>query len=191
MMIHQCPHCFIQFQEITELLEHFTAHNGFRRFKCKFCPKWFLYENQLAYHERIGHKDLNKGIICPNCGEKWKTTNSFIGHYRTEHMTDGKAFVCNSCNQMYGTSYRFLSHLRNVHKNELYLCDQCTKSFTISYGLERHTRHYHPNVHKHSYAECGQCFSNLKNFKSYCATAHKLNRTSETLAKNYFLKRKV
>lgn len=174
MVIHKCPHCFTEFHEYVDLLEHFNIHTRLNRFKCRLCSRWFLYRHELPKHM---NKEHNKKyhIACLDCGRTLPNNKILLAHYRTKHMKNDGTYDCYACQKSFTIPHKFTRHLQTVHQKDYFYscqvcgrslssyerlqshllthtgerpfkCDQCTKSYTASSILAKHKRDSHSGI---------------------------------------------
>ena len=147
--MHQCNHCFKPFKSIVELKDHLkdqgsrscrqltTEEPGYFKqpYKCIFCPKKFLLEENKKQHVNILH-------TCEFCNQ---TVTNLRGHILQNHriMVD---YSCDICNGTFSTSYKLTSHIVHYHHpKELYNCRNCDQIFCKLENSLTHSR----VVHKH------------------------------------------
>lgn len=168
MVAHKCPHCFTEFPEYAELLEHFNIHIGMKRYKCRLCTKWFLYQRELPKHVSQDHNEKCR-MTCVDCGKVLQNNRTFLQHYRIKHMTD-RTYECCLCNKSFEISGKFVSHLQVHQKNHTcpvcgkpfsykrlqshlcthtgqrpYACDRCDRSYVSSSHFSKHKKNCHKN----------------------------------------------
>lgn len=176
IVIHECPNCFIDFHEYTDLLEHFNEHFGVKRIKCDLCAKWFLFQRQLTSHVQEEHHNSHQ-LICPDCGKISKSNHNFILHYRAEHMLENDTMHCKLCNKIFTKIVSFMSHLRHEHHSIVYMaenryaCKYCDKHFCCLLQLKKHAA-VHMKERPYPCELCKKAFTRPYNLKSHKMRIH-------------------
>lgn len=157
IVIHKCPHCFIEFHEYVDLLEHFKSHLGLKRIKCNLCRKWFLYQKQLQYHVQTVHRNSFQ-INCPDCGKVSKSSENFQSHYRAEHMKPNDTIICRLGNIKFTKFATFIAHLRTEQKKVLHTRDSSER--------EKHSVVHKPKIQDYPCKWCGKHLPSLAKRKA-------------------------
>ncbi|GAB0091890.1 hypothetical protein DMENIID0001_067960 [Sergentomyia squamirostris] len=143
-------------------------------FKCQKCPREFLCQSGLVYHN--DQHENYKRFICEYCGKgfmDWSTRRSHI--YRA-HLKK-KLFFCHHCGNGYYKKYYLSLHMERTHLKSDHQCEICGTKFSSFTSMRAHFR-----THKKGGA-CDICGKVLKN-----AQTLKRHKESHAGLKNYVCK---
>ena len=182
--IHPCDYCFKPFNAIVKLKEHLTTLSCHQittneelgsikqQFKCKFCLKKFLLEENMKQHVNVLH-------TCEFCNQ---TTTNLKIHILQNHriMVD---YSCDICNGTFSTSEKLRSHIVHYHhlneSNKIYNCTNCDQIFCKSENLQTHSQvvHKHVKIPKKFVCDiCSSVFNKMDNLKQHIANVHHGNK---------------
>ena len=133
-----CQECAMVFSNPSSLCQHKYTHLD-KKFCCRNCNKYFLFESNLAGH-RLKHRH-HPGFQCNHsqngsvCG-KWYFAKSDLAKH--VHMHSGKVYSCYECD--YTTiDIRYLRAHRYTHSDKLkYTCKNCKEMFKHHTQMQRH-----------------------------------------------------
>ena len=175
------------------------------KWKCKYCRKWILYENDENVIKHLSAHRLERKFKCKYCNKIFKRRADVVRHSRTH--TGEKPHKCSICNKGFGTKYCLKTHLR-IHTGELpYKCSFCGKQFRQNSHLTVHWRVHtgdkpyeckvcgkrfgqhstlqvHHRIHQNGKPFICPCCPNKRDFTQ----RHSLQRHIKTVHKEYFIK---
>lgn len=112
-----------------------------RRYKCRYCPKAYLYKASLHKHQYEEHKARRlKGTLAATTTAKSSTT------------AENENFQCHFCGELFETRTMFSKHIYKHDEAKPYECDSCPKRFKMPHALQQHKRVYHAAA-----GTCDQC----------------------------------
>jgi uncharacterized Zn-finger protein len=195
---------FLLFKFYISDIDHQNKDSGkIDRLSCAFCPKRFVFYNDLLRHESTVHtKKAKKTFECLKCHRIFLHQISLRAHYRATshnlesdhkiqtsinnvlqesttadamiHNNNNLYFECGFCGIRMNDASNLRSHERAIHFGERpHACDICGKSFARRHDLKQH-------LLVHSPERTFQCTVCLKTFKSKKGwTKHKRNSHQE------------
>ena len=131
---YESTFCGKRFARTDEYTKHTDAHTGIKRYKCKFCEKFFI-------------SFFNTENTCNHCQKRFSRKDSLITHIRLH--TGEEPFNCTVCHKSFndGSSLRRhkKSHIPKEEKNETFSCHDCGGNFKSYQILYRHKLKEHSN----------------------------------------------
>ncbi|KAG6463458.1 zinc finger protein 2 homolog [Manduca sexta] len=173
-------------QQLNDLLERKSSHNYLNSpFKCQYCYKGFIDEDNLKKHFKAQHDPSRGDVTCEFCQYRYKDKRGLNQHLKShrlkfvcrqckyvsrttynakEHfkMHRGYLHECKDCGKCYEKLSTYLTHMRIHHPAELVWCDLCGEPFIGEFGLNGHKKRAHRDLQFPSdcACRCGARFTN-------------------------------
>lgn len=167
----------------SNLRRHVKSHSETSEQRCEQCCKTFTSSFNLTKHRKI-HEQRNTILLCPHCGEIYKTKHSLDSHIRFKHTESG--MICETCQKRFRDNYAlrrhrqsheetstlemctkcngYFKHLKNhsinckAKKAKELKCDICKVSFSEKKDLSMHIKRKHTTTPKSYQCGCGKSF---------------------------------
>ncbi|XP_028155630.1 gastrula zinc finger protein XlCGF57.1 isoform X2 [Diabrotica virgifera virgifera] len=138
----KCMTCSLSFSRKLNLKAHLTTHleNKDKKFECKECNKFFVFEYLLKKHE-LRHSNV-KPFPCTSCDKGCLTAESLKRHMRTHDKNYTKCYTCYVCNKSFAYPSFLAEHMKNHTGEKPHICNVCGKGFRQSGAL-----HFHEKIH--------------------------------------------
>ena len=101
----------------------------------------------LHLRQNLWAMNIQKEILCPECGKDFGTLPRFHKHFRQYHMKNESK--CTNCDKTFNTAYILRQHVTNVHETQK--CNICDLDMAKG-ALQRHKI-----KHREIKFECEKC----------------------------------
>ena len=130
-----------------------------KKYRCKYCDKWFDSSWNLTDHHRKCHKIL----YCKKCNRAFNNPTTYSGHLKG-HSSKGQ--ICAICGKMFAYESQLKTH-QSVHSTTRHKCTykSCIRDFKSIGDLTRHLKQHSSEKHQcpdHEYSN-----ADIRNFKSH------------------------
>ncbi|XP_030833353.1 zinc finger protein 585A [Strongylocentrotus purpuratus] len=152
----KCKLCPRRFVYRHVLKRHeYKVHLGGSKFTCSFCQKGFDMESQLLVHVQKHTK--NRPFKCALCTRSFASESALDNHQK-EH-TGEKPHKCDVCERGFGTRKLMNKHKSRVHSNreKKFICSFCGKKFLAGKDHKVHERR-HKGIRPFVCLSCGKAF---------------------------------
>ena len=173
----KCETCGKVFSRKQDWKKHVSRH-GDNDFKCDFCEKSFVLNNQLERHVYIthkGHKEEKTTYKCGTCGKQYKNYASLKAHIRIVHE-GRKDYNCIDCGLLYALKRDLDAHVQKVHEKinitQSHMCETCGKSLTTAATLKHHIWVIHDGHKDHKCDQCSSSFAQKSDLKRHVDVVH-------------------
>lgn len=161
---YKCSHCTAKYSAMDALRVHCKSSHREKMFKCQFCPRLFIREDQCDKHMdwcRIG-SPVDGRYVCPLCSYKAVKPIHVVEHYRGQHTPK---YRCKTCQETFPTAIHYYEHLLQIHEADLkqynkkvLQCESCKFKTVRFFAFKTHM-----NVHHKMSYVCRFCSKVFKN----------------------------
>ena len=120
---------------------------GVKHFKCRLCPKVFLYRFNLNRHLRSNHSAKSSaltnvflkklGFSCKFCPSVFENKWLLKRHSDSVHDS-GVLFPCDRCEKTFGREDNRRRHMISTHEAQEFICPTCKRVFSRKDHMLRH-----------------------------------------------------
>ena len=150
-MVIMCPHCDVQFKDVSELNEHMkNNHTDFLSVSIGSQPS----HNSSQWSK----------VYCPRCKKMFENEKDLSDHMESCHgaVFDRNTYCCELCEYNCDSSLSMNNHIDRYHRpielndedntedisisqspDERFPCNQCDSSFSYQFTLELHIKNNH------------------------------------------------
>ena len=79
MVAYQCEECGVNFQKLSQLLQHRRTEGHWRKYTCPTCNKSFTRKDNLDWHLKKHQNENN--YHCAKCSKVFKREDALENHY--------------------------------------------------------------------------------------------------------------
>ena len=155
---HECTFCGKRFARTDEYTKHLDAHTGVKRYKCKFCEKYFTDHSNRAVHIKNNHTE-NNPVKCDKCHKLLKSDFYLRRHVKLNHEKSNTENTCNHCQKSFSRKDSLITHMRLHTGEKPYKCNECNKSFYERSLFGRHKKTHIPKDQRTETFPCKECAS--------------------------------
>ncbi|XP_043756329.1 zinc finger and SCAN domain-containing protein 5B-like isoform X2 [Cervus elaphus] len=134
--LSECRVCKKSFLYQSQLALHQRTHTRERPFHCDICDKRFIQPSDLRVHERIHTGEKPYG--CDLCPKRFTHDSTLRAHRRTH--TQEKPFRCEQCDRAFGHRGNLNVHQRTHSGLKPYVCPECHGAFRQVGTFRRHQK---------------------------------------------------
>ncbi|XP_043756330.1 zinc finger and SCAN domain-containing protein 5B-like [Cervus elaphus] len=134
--LSECRVCKKSFLYQSQLALHQRTHTRERPFHCDICDKGFIQPSDLRVHERIHTGEKPYG--CDLCPKRFTHDSTLRAHRRTH--TQEKPFRCEHCDRAFGHRGNLNVHQRTHSGLKPYVCPECHGAFRQVGTFRRHQK---------------------------------------------------
>ncbi|XP_043290703.1 zinc finger and SCAN domain-containing protein 5B [Cervus canadensis] len=134
--LSECRVCKKSFLYQSQLALHQRTHTRERPFHCDICDKGFIQPSDLRVHERIHTGEKPYG--CDLCPKRFTHDSTLRAHRRTH--TQEKPFRCEHCDRAFGHRGNLNVHRRTHSGLRPYVCPECHGAFRQVGTFRRHQK---------------------------------------------------
>ncbi|KAB0381772.1 hypothetical protein FD755_003689 [Muntiacus reevesi] len=132
----ECRVCKKSFLYQSQLALHQRTHTRERPFHCDICDKGFIQLSDLRVHQRIHTGE--KPYRCDLCPKRFTHDSTLRAHRRTH--TQEKPFRCEHCDRAFGHRGNLNVHRRTHSGLKPYVCPECHGAFRQLGTFRRHLK---------------------------------------------------
>jgi len=115
--LFKCSYCDKQFVFEDQLRKHEQVHTGEKSYKCEYCDKLFANPTCLKLHRRIHTNE--KPHKCNMCGESFRWLGSLTAHL--DLHGDVFPHACRTCGERFKSQKDLKEHRLKAHPSGRYL----------------------------------------------------------------------
>ncbi|XP_060996377.1 zinc finger and SCAN domain-containing protein 5B-like [Dama dama] len=134
--LFECRVCKKSFLYQSQLALHQRTHTRERPFHCDICDRRFIQPSDLRVHERIHTGEKPYG--CDLCPKRFTHGSTLRAHRRTH--TQEKPFRCEHCDRAFGHRGNLNVHRRTHSGLRPYVCPECHGAFRQLGTFRRHQK---------------------------------------------------
>lgn len=165
-----CDICGKKCRRNRDLEYHMNEHTGEKPYKCRFCNRRFVHEDEATTHQKN-----HKLYVCHICGLNCRIPRDLHNHLTTH--TGERPFGCSYCQKRFSRPDHVKKHER-IHTGEKpYNCEYCNRSFARKESKIQHER-THTGEKPYKCEHCDMRFGHYGNMKD-----HQRTHTGEKLHK--------
>lgn len=140
--VYKCNECKKEFDQESDLVQHYKIHMLSRDFQCAICGRTFAQKSNQCKHIKTHQTwphDVNFLIpkyhrgdyvyVCMFCKKIFKTSHELKKHANSKH-SNLKVFKCAlpTCDAMFDSETNLLHHMHDLHPDRTFACHICCQS---------------------------------------------------------------
>ncbi|XP_062712677.1 uncharacterized protein LOC109407606 isoform X4 [Aedes albopictus] len=152
-----CNICGLMFSTRSDKYYHMVSQHMESLFRCSFCPKFLVSDNQRIRHERVMHSEPHinttnvkpspSSFPCSYCPRVFSFYQNLWRHEKTIHSTESAppttARICTICVIQFKTQGEKFKHVVENHRDTMFECTTCSKLFIHKASVTRHEKTVH------------------------------------------------